>query len=111
VAGAGEGRHGEQHRRGAVVDRERVLGAGQLAEQVCEMLVAVRALPRVQVQLEIGVATREGVKGFRCAVGKGCSAEVRVEHDPCAVEHPLHGRLQPRASAREEVCRRRVACL
>ena len=49
---------GEQHRGGVVVDDERVLGAGDGAERVVDVVLARGALAARQAVLEVGVAGR-----------------------------------------------------
>ena len=56
AAGAGQRGGGEQHGAGAVVDDDRGLGAGQLAQQRLDVRVAAAALAGREVELEVGVA-------------------------------------------------------
>ena len=51
TSGSRERSHRQQDGGGAVVDCERVLGAGELTDQAGEVLVAVGALPGLEVQL------------------------------------------------------------
>jgi hypothetical protein len=45
----------EQHRAGVVVDRQRVLGAGQLPERPHDKRVALASLAGFQVDLEVTI--------------------------------------------------------
>ena len=53
LRGGGQRVEHQQHRGGVVVDDGRRFGAGQLAQQVLDELVALAALARVQVEFEI----------------------------------------------------------
>ena len=53
---AGQRRRGQQHGGGAVVDGERRLGAGELAQEVLHVGLARAAPPGLEVVLEVGVA-------------------------------------------------------
>ena len=49
----GQGSHRQQHRARAVVDHQGGLGAGQLPQELGDVVVARPALPRRQVELEV----------------------------------------------------------
>ena len=103
AAPAGQRRHGQQHRRGAVVDHQRRLGAGQLAQQPLDVVVARAALPAAQVQLEVRVARRRARDGRARLVGQRRAPEVGVHHHAGRVEHAPQRRPQPLARPRDEV--------
>ena len=103
----GERRAGEQRRRRAVVDRERRLRAGQLAQQPFDVVLARAALAGAEVELEVGVAVRGARHRLARGGGQRCAAEVRVDDDAGRVEHAPQRRTQPRAGAVDEVGRRR----
>jgi hypothetical protein len=82
-----ERRGGEQHRGGAVVDRERRLGTRDLAQDAFDVGVARSALARGQLELEVRVALG-GLGDRRARRGAQRRAtEVRVHDDAGGVEH------------------------
>ena len=103
LASARERRGGEQRRGRAVVHRERRLGAGQLAQQRLDVVLARPSRARLEVELEVGVAV--GARGDRVARRRRerRAPEVRVHHDAGGVEHAPQRRAQPRPGAVDEV--------
>ena len=80
----GEAEHG---RGGVVVDDHRVLGAGELAEQRAQVIVARAARAALEVVLEVRVPARDlvdrGARGGR----ERRAPEVGVQHDAGRVDH------------------------
>ena len=92
----------QQDRGGAVVDRQRRLGARQARDPALDADAAVAALALLQVVLQRAIAGRH--VGHRAAgeLGERRPAEVRVQHDAGGVQHPAQqrARYQPRARGR-----------
>jgi hypothetical protein len=77
----------EQHRGRVVVDDERVLGAGRLAQQLAHHLHP-RATPAARhVELEVGVPGRRHGHRRGGLCGEGSAPQVRVEHHARRIEH------------------------
>ena len=99
---AGERGGREQHRGGAVVDRERRLGAGQLAQQRLDVVVARAALARRRGRARGSRSPRPPrATAARAVGGERRAAEVRVHDDAGRVEHAPQRRraAAPRARA------------
>ena len=79
AARPGERGGGEQHRTGAVVDRQRRLGSGQFDEQPLDVGVAAAPAPAAEVELEVGVPGRRPRDGLAGRAGKRRAAEVGVD--------------------------------
>ena len=74
LAAVGHRVEGEDERRRAVVDDERVLGAGELAEQRRAVHVARAACAALEIELEIGVSGRDGGYSIERGVGERSAA-------------------------------------
>ena len=99
---AGQRRQREQHRGGAVVHGQRVLGAREQAQQAGDPGPALAALPALEVQLEGAVAGRGGGHRVRHLAGQRGPPEVGVEHHAARVHDPDRARAarDPAAAAR-----------
>ena len=104
LAALGERGQGEHHGSGIVVHDERSLGAGDPLQQRGEMVLARPAGSRLEVVLEIGVASADLDDPVECGLGERRAAEVRVDQHPGRVEHAP----QRRAAARCQLCERRL---
>ena len=106
---AGERGGGEQRRGGAVVDHERRLGAGQLAQQRLDVGLARAALARRRGRTRGSRSPRPRAATARARrVGQRRPPEVRVHDHAGRVEHAPQRRPQPRrARARRGRPRRR----
>ncbi len=92
VAAARQRGEGEQHRGGVVVHDQRVLGAGERAEDVVDVVLARGALPALEAELEVGVAGRgtdERRYGF---IGQDRAPQVGVHDDAAGVDHAAQRR-------------------
>ncbi len=112
LAAAGGGGDGEQHRGGVVVDDERVLGAGDGAERVVDVVLARGALPAHQAVLEVRVAGGGRDDRVHGLLRQHGAAEVGVHDDPGRVDDAAQRRSdrrleQPRRP-RHEIGRREV---
>ena len=87
LAPAGLRREREHERGGAVVDAERRLGAGQLADQRGDVILARAAPARREIELEIRVARGDRLHVRERGLGQRRPAEVRVQDDAGGVEH------------------------
>ena len=101
----GQRRGREQHRAGAVVDRQRRLGARQLAQQSLDVAVARPA--HAVLPLEVRVALGRPCDRFAGGLGERRAPEVRVHDHAGRVEHapqrrPLR-RPRPLPRARHQV--------
>jgi hypothetical protein len=76
----------QEDRRGVVVDDERGLRTGQLAEQRSDVVLARPARAFVQVVFEVGVAGRRLAHALERLLGQRRATEVRVDDDTCRVE-------------------------
>ena len=94
----GEAVEHQQHRGGVVVDDRRRLGAGELAQRVLDVVVAIAAAHAVEVELEVGRAPRRLGDGRDGLLGQRRAAEIGVQHGAGEVEH----RPQARPPARGE---------
>ena len=92
LAGARQRGGGQQRRARAVVDRERRLGAGQLAQQRLHVGVARAAGAGLEVQLEVRVAGRGARDGLARLGPERGAAEVRVHDHAGRVEDALERR-------------------
>jgi hypothetical protein len=94
---------GEQGRRRAVVDRQRRLGAGHLAQELLDVGLARAAPAAVEVELEVPVAL--GGAGDRVTRGRSerRPPEVRVDDHAGRVEHTAQRRAQALARPRGEI--------
>ncbi len=83
----------QEHRGGVVVDGGRRLGAGQLAQQPFEVVVAVAAAAGGDVVLEVARPAHHRGHGLDRLLGEHRAAEVGVQHRAGEVEHrPQRGR-------------------
>jgi hypothetical protein len=77
-----------EHRRGRVVVRDdRVLGAGEVAQQLAQVIVARAALALVEVVLDVRVAAGDLLDRGACGRGERRAAEVRVQDHAGRVDH------------------------
>jgi hypothetical protein len=83
---------GEQHRPGAVVHGERVLGGREQAQQARDLGAALAALARGEVQLEGGVGARGGHHGLGHFARQHGAPEVGVEDHPARVHDAQRAR-------------------
>ena len=101
----------EQHRGGVVVDDGRVLGAGQLAQQAAQMIVALAALAAAEIELERDRVAHRRDRGLDRLLGDQRAAEIGVQHGAGEIEHRpqarLRARFKPRQRARDGVGRRK----
>lgn len=90
---------GEQHGGGVVVDHGDGFGAGQLADEPGDEVVAVATLAAGEVEFEVErVAGGQG-DGFDGLLGQQGAAEVGVQHGAGEVEHPAHAAGMPGGEA------------
>ena len=114
LAPLGQGVEHQQHGGGVVVDDGRVLGAGQLAQQAAQMIVALAALAAVEVELERDRVAHGVDRGLDRRLGQQRAAEIGVQHGAGQVEDRAqagHGLgLQPPARAVRDRLRRSARC-
>src|SRR5207237_7986848 len=77
----------ENERRRAVVDDERVFGAGELPQQRRAVGITSAATASLDVVLEVGVPARDSGHGADRRIGERRPAQVRVEHDTRCVDY------------------------
>ena len=82
----------EQHRGGIVVDDGRVLGAGQLAEQVAHKVVALAAAAAVEIEFERDRVAHRGDCSLDRRLREQRAAEIGVQHGAGEVEDRLEAR-------------------
>jgi hypothetical protein len=83
----------EQHGGGVVVHHRRVLGAGQLAKQIANVVVALAAAAGRKIELERdGFAHRDGCRRDRF-LGETRAAEIGVQDDAGQIENGFELRL------------------
>ena len=87
----------QEHRAGVVVDRQRRLRAGELAQQLLGMEIARAALAGLQVVFQVAVAGRDRVHRRARGRAERRAAQVGVDDDAGRVDHGGRG---CRASAR-----------
>ncbi len=92
-------RERQDERSGAVVDADRGLGAGQLADQRRHMILPGAAAARGEVELEVGIARGYCLQVLERRLGERRPAEVGVEDDTRGVEDRSQGGLERRAHA------------
>ncbi len=88
----GEGAQGEQHRPGVVVHGGGRLGPGQSAEKGLHVAVAMAALPRLQIEFQVGVGTGNLGHGAQCGPAQGRPPQVGVQQGAGGVDHRPQGR-------------------
>ncbi len=103
LAPGGEGGRRQERRGRAVVDRERRVGAGELAQQPFDVVLAGPALAVLEAVLEVRVALSRARDGRPGLVGERRAAEVRVDDHAGRVEHAPQRRPQPPPRALDEV--------
>ena len=112
LAAARRGGEGEQHCGGVVVDGERVLGAGDRAQHIVDVVLARGAVAARQAVLEVGVAGGGGDDGVDRRLRQQRPAEVGVHDDTGRVDHAperrRHRRLEQARDPRGEGGRREV---
>ena len=87
LAVARQGHQAEQDGRGVVVDHQRVLGAGQAAQQIHRVDVARAALAGIQVVLQVAVAAAGHLHGRLRGVAERRPAQVGVDQHPGGVDN------------------------
>src|SRR5262249_48144909 len=84
----------QEHCGSVVIDHRGRLGAGELTEQTRNMVVAVAATARTEVEFQ-GSGRRECFGGGRCCFRrKGRTAEICMKNRPSQVEHGPLGRRE-----------------
>src|SRR5690606_39783469 len=86
LAALAEGVERQQHGGGVVVDDQRVLGAGQFAQQAAQVVVAAAAAAFAQVELQRGRVRHRRAGGGDGLVGQDRAAEIGVQHRAAEVE-------------------------
>jgi hypothetical protein len=84
----------QQHRGGVVVDHRRGLGAGQLAQQVFDQLVAVAAGAAAQVELQRHRRGQRAHHRLQRLLGQRRPPQVGVQHGAGEVEHAAQARAR-----------------
>ena len=89
---------------GIVVDHGRVLGAGQLAQQAAQMIVALAALAVGEIELQRDrVAHRRDCR-LDGLLGDQRAAEIGVQHRAGEIEHRPQARLRAGIQPRQRAC-------
>jgi hypothetical protein len=100
---AGQGRGGQQHGGGAVVDREPGLRSRDLAQQPLDVRVARAPLAGGEVELEVRVALGRRRHRGAGARRQRSAPEVGVDDHAGGVEHAAQRGPEPLARPRDEV--------
>ena len=112
LAPAGERGEREHERRSAVVDADRRLGAGQLADERGHVILARAARTRGEVELEVRIARGHGLHVRQGRLRERRPPEVRVQDDSRGVQHRAQRRLERGAHAPAQLgCERCGRCL
>jgi hypothetical protein len=98
TSGPPEGSNYQQDGAGTIVDGERVVGTGELAQRIHHVGVAGAPPAAHEIQLDVAVAARACCNGIGCDGGERRSTEVGVHNDTGAIQYASKGRGKPRAS-------------
>ena len=89
----------KQHGGGVVVDHGGGFRAGQPAQPVFQMGIAVAAPRRLDIIFQVAGAGRHGGHRGHCLLGQDGAAEIGMQHRAGQVEHRAQRRREPRADA------------